>query len=261
MIGFQNSIGTSGVRRKAAVMNSGESCGTLTWLPVSNYSARCRYIILKKGLNIKIEEPTNGMKSPEHLAISPFGQVPCFQMENGDSMIESLAIMDYLIDRYSDVEPRFLPATPELRARARMICQVHDFHCGINQGAMYRAMNSPADREAGLEKIRKGLDVIELYCEASPFMVGDDLSIADVTVFASSAFYVFMLPRFFGWDFRDGRPKLAQWFEYMRRESPEAEEVFNTVFKALAAWEKNGRWEKLGIQRVPSFVEAENELV
>jgi len=47
----------------------------------------------------------------------------------------------------------------------------------------------------------------------------------------------------------------------MRRESPEAEEVFNTVFKALAAWEKNGRWEKLGIQRVPSFVEAENELV
>jgi glutathione S-transferase len=69
-----------------------------------------------KGLAYEHEMVLPGTKTPEFLAMSPLGKIPA--LEDGELRIsDSSVICDYLEEKYP--EHPLLPATPELRARAR----------------------------------------------------------------------------------------------------------------------------------------------
>jgi glutathione S-transferase len=85
--------------------------------PVSGYATRVRYIAAKKVLGpdvIQTRPPTDfgGLKSEQYLAFSPLGKMPALfirdpQVGGPDVLFKSRGIVDYVIDRFSDVGPSF----------------------------------------------------------------------------------------------------------------------------------------------------------
>ena len=91
----------------------------------SSATYRVRIALELKGLEYEYE-PVNLLKgeqhSPAHLTRNPQGLVPAFETEEGHILTQSMAIIEYLEERYP--ERPLLPEDAEGRARARAISAV-----------------------------------------------------------------------------------------------------------------------------------------
>ncbi|KAF6004283.1 hypothetical protein F1559_004694 [Cyanidiococcus yangmingshanensis] len=133
----------------SAVMNSTGDGRTTTLfsVPVSNFSARIRYLIYDNNLDIKIEPPGPYLKTPEYRQkVHKYGKFPALILPTGESIWESDVIAEYLIDRYH-LGARYRPETAEKRARARLYARVHDLYLTSHQTVLYRPTNTEAERE------------------------------------------------------------------------------------------------------------------
>lgn len=230
---------------------------TLYSVPVSNYSARVRYLIYRKKLSdaqVEVRPPKElgGLKTEEYLALNPLGKIPTviIHTTNGQekgSLYESSVICEYLAEVFEHVQPSFVPSTPEKRAAARLIANLLDIYIGPQHPYMYK--KGFDDREEGAAKMKEGFDAIERAMDPDgPYAVGNELSLADCCLWGNWPFYEYMLPTFFGWTPADGRPKLAAWVQHMRNESDAARHVYVEVFKGLEAWWDKGRWENMSMK-------------
>ena len=78
-------------------------------------------------------------REPEHLARNPFGTVPALELEDGSHLVESLAIVHYLEDKFP--ENTMYQGTPEERGKARDLERVIDLRLGGPMGAFGHATN------------------------------------------------------------------------------------------------------------------------
>jgi glutathione S-transferase len=156
-------------------------------------------------------------REPEHLARNPFGTVPVLELDDGTYIIESLAIIEYLEDKFPDRS--LLGDTPEVRGHARDLERVVDLRVAIPMGSYGHAKRSPlglppdpelANRiEAGLQP---PLDYLEaLLGDGRPLLTGNRVSIADCTLQASLQFMRYVEADLFG-----DRPRLRAWDERYR---------------------------------------------
>lgn len=108
------------------------------------------------------------------LEMSPTGKVPVLETPEGHVIFESAVINEYLDEVHG---PRFLPAAPLERARARMW---HEF-MGALYGDVYRLYATPEQEQAraSLEAIRSRLQRAEESVQGSYFQ-GEEPSLADV---------------------------------------------------------------------------------
>jgi maleylpyruvate isomerase len=93
--------------------------------PLSSASYRVRIALALKGL--EVTAVTKQLRSGEHrqadfLQINPQGFVPALRLDDGEVLTQSLAIIEYLEEKYPD--PPLLPSTPPARARVRALCQL-----------------------------------------------------------------------------------------------------------------------------------------
>ena len=93
--------------------------------PLSSASYRVRIALALKGL--EVTAVTKQLRSGEHLQadflkINPQGFVPALGLNDGEVLTQSLAIIEYLEEKYPD--PPLLPSTPVARARVRALCQL-----------------------------------------------------------------------------------------------------------------------------------------
>lgn len=164
-------------------------------------------------------------REPEHLARNPFGTLPVLELDDGTYIIESLAIIEYLEDKFPDSS--LLGDNAEARGRARDVERVVDIRVAIPMGSYGHAKNSPlglppdpelADRiEAGLQP---PLDYLEaLLGDGRPLLTGDRVSIADCTLQASLQFMRYVEADLFG-----NRPLLRAW-DKRYRARPAAQKV------------------------------------
>lgn len=240
---------------------------TLLDLPVSNYSARCRYLAYRKGLSdtVNIRDPSDrgGLKSDEYAKLNPLCKVPVAILHDASddtggeiAIYESAVICEYLAERFADVGPSFIPESVERRARARVIGSLLDIYLGPLHPYMYKA-NVEGDRVQGVARMGSVFDAIEHSLDKNgPYAIGDCLSVADCCLWGNWPFYEFMLPTFFGWTPTDGRPKLAAWRKHMAVESQASKDVYNEVFTALQRWWDGDRWVKLGMEALTSRPES-----
>ena len=164
-------------------------------------------------------------KEPEHLARNPFGTVPALELDNGKFVLESLAIMEYLEDRFPN--GRLYTGTPEETAAARDLERVIDLRLAGPMGAYGHAVNSPLGYPKDDEKaaqMERAMQVPLNYLESAlsdgrPLLLGEDVSIADCTLQASLQFMRFVEADVFG-----ERPLLRKWDETYRAR-PAAESV------------------------------------
>lgn len=164
-------------------------------------------------------------KEPEHLARNPFGTVPALELDDGFYLVESLAIIQYLEDKFP--EHTLLQGSAEEKGHARDVERVVDLRLAGPMGAYGHAVNSPLGypkdeaRAAQLEaNMQAPLDYLEaLLSDDRPLLLGDRVSIADCTLAASLQFVRYVEADVFG-----DRPLLRGW-DKRYRERPAAQKV------------------------------------
>jgi maleylpyruvate isomerase len=124
-------------------------------------------------------------RAPGYLALNPQGFVPALEAE-GDVLTQSLAICEYLDERFPD--PPLLPATPLARAKVRAAAQL--IACDVHPVQNLRVLKHL--REAGLTQeqvtawaarvIAEGLDAFEALIahQPGPYCFGDRVTLADL---------------------------------------------------------------------------------
>ena len=164
-------------------------------------------------------------KEPEHLARNPFGTVPTLELDDGTYLVESLAIIEYLEDKFP--QEALLTGSPEQRGKARDVERIVDLRLAGPMGAYGHAVNSPlgypkdeakaAQMEASMQP---ALDYLEnLLRDDRPLLLGDRVSIADCTLQASLQFVRYVEADVFG-----ERPLLRAW-DARYRARPAAQSV------------------------------------
>jgi len=156
-------------------------------------------------------------KEPEHLARNPFGTVPVLEMDDGTYLVESLAIIQYLEQKFPD-QP-LLNGTPEENGRALDVERIIDLRLAGPMGTYGHAVNSPLGYPKDEKKaaqmqasMQTPLDYLEtLLSDERPLLLGDSVSIADCTLQASLQFMRYVEVDPFG-----ERPLLRAWDERYR---------------------------------------------
>ena len=184
----------------------------------------------ERGVDMGIEQITvNTVKrenrEPEHLARNPFGTLPALELDDGSYLVESLAIIHYLEDKFPD--NAMLSGTAEEKGHARDVERIVDIRVAGPMGGYGHAVNSPLGYPKDPEKAAQLLEQMqiplnyleELLSDERPLLLGDKASIADCTLQAALQFMRFVEADVFG-----NRPLLRAWDERYR-ERPAAKAV------------------------------------
>ena len=176
---------------------------TLWGFDGSTYVRTVKMVLAEKGVNDFKQVPLNVLKgepkTPEHRERHPFGKVPVLDHE-GMRILETTAIARYL----NDVLPgkSLIPSTPKDRARMDMVIGLIDsYGYGALLGGVvayhlfpdFVGGKSDAMRASGLENGRKMIELAMKTKGSSPFIAGDNLSLADLYL-APIVFYVSLTP-------------------------------------------------------------------
>lgn len=169
------------------------------------------------GTNMGIQQITvNTVKrenrEPAHLARNPFGTLPVLELDDGRFIVESLAIIQYLEDKFP--EGALLSGSPEEKGHARDVERIVDLRVAGPMGGYGHAVNSPLglpkdpERAAQLlASMQAPLDYLEeLLSDGRQLFLGERASIADCTMQASLQFMRFVKVGIFG-----ERPVLRDW--------------------------------------------------
>ena len=156
-------------------------------------------------------------REPEHLARNPFGTLPVLELDDGTHLVESLAIIQYLEDRFP--KGALLAGTAEARGKARDVERIADLRIAGPMGTYVHAKKSPLGRPPDPEtaaqmeaSLQVPLDFLEgLLTDGRPLLLGNSVSIADCTLQASLQFLRFVEADLFG-----ERPLLRAWDERYR---------------------------------------------
>lgn len=208
-------------------------------IPVSNNGGKARIILYKKGISeeeccVMSPAEVGGFKSEEYLAISPQGKVPSVKcQETGLCLAESDTVCRYLLSHYAYLGPSFQPEN----ARSNEIARFHDMYLTTIQSCLYRAVppfGSFGDRKDALHEYSKQLYAIsKLMDHNGPYLCGEEVTLADATVFPSIVFASFMYPKFqHGIDQKPVPEKIEQWYHRMIDSDPAFRRVYEEVRNA-----------------------------
>ncbi len=136
---------------------------------------RDRFVHLAKG------EQSSG----EFAEINPQMLLPVYETDNGDRLVQSMAILEYLEE--TQPEPALIPGDAASRARIRAVadiiaCDIHP----IDNLRVLKYLKGPLGHAQGdvdtwyVHWVKLGFDAIEPAIEGSGFCFGEQATIADV---------------------------------------------------------------------------------
>ena len=186
----------------------------LHFSPASPFVRKVMIAAHEKGLADKIELVDANPAVDSGLTLdNPLGKVPALVTDQGEALYDSLVICDHL-DAQSG-GPELIPGDP---AKRSTVLRRHALADGILEAAVTCVMETrrPDDkqwpdwvtRQQG--KITRGLDALEAEAEA----LGETVDLSTITVGAALGYVDFRLGDM---NWRDGRPKLAAWYENFAR--------------------------------------------
>lgn len=164
-------------------------------------------------------------KEPAHIARNPFGTLPVLELDDGQYIIESLSIMEFLDEKFPD--GGLIGQTPESRAANRDAERIVDLKFAVPAGVFFHATKSPlgyppdaGKAAAAKQSMQPALDYLEgLLSDGRENLTGNQVSLADFTLQAS-----LQLVRFINEDVLGERPALRAW-DARYRERPAAKKV------------------------------------
>jgi maleylacetoacetate isomerase len=124
-------------------------------------------------------------RRPEFRAINPQMRVPVLVTSAGDTLIQSLAIIEYLDETHP--EPPLLPKEPLARAKVRALadliaCDIHPLN---NIGPLRYLKNALGQDQNAIDTwyhhwVIAGFEALEAMIEPRPYMSGKDVTLADI---------------------------------------------------------------------------------
>jgi len=78
------------------------------------------------------------------------------------------------------------------------------------------------------------------------FLCGNEISLADATLFPTTVFVNYILPKFFGYSEKTiFKPNIKRWFDFMSSEVEAASEVRSEIESGLDSWNAAKRWDPI----------------
>lgn len=155
----------------------------------STASYRVRIALALKGLDftavpVNLVAPAGGAhRQPEYLAINPQGRVPALCTDDGELLIQSSAIIEYLEECYPQVPllSQDLAARAHARAVASIIaCDIHPLHNSSTQNLLRQWGRDETQVLAWIGHwISQGLDAVEQLIGDHGFCFGEQPGLAD----------------------------------------------------------------------------------
>ena len=125
--------------------------------------------------------------APEFCAVNPQKRVPALALNNGEVLLQSLAVIEYLDEVYPD--PPLLPKDPIERARVRAVAQIIacDIHPLNNTSPLsYLRSTLKVDQSAIQEWYRHwivtGFEAVEALIRPGPYAFGHNVTMADICI-------------------------------------------------------------------------------
>jgi len=132
------------------------------------------------------------------LAVNPVGRVPVLELDDGERLIESGVILDYLMELVGPAKSLIPP-----HGKARRDClQLMAIATGVLDkavAAIYERRRRPAEkvhepwRQHLLNQARGGLTALEAHRQ-NPWLQGETLTLADISAGVAVSFLRVMLP-------------------------------------------------------------------
>ncbi|WNG29325.1 glutathione S-transferase family protein [Cystobacter fuscus] len=160
-------------------------------------------------------DPTDPKTLTRVRELSPLGTVPVLEAEDSLVIRQSLAILEYLEERFP--EPNLLGETPAARAATRELMALIDeantfFGIWCHKGSPVFAGREPQSAEAAAmaaEEYYKKVRRLDTLMADAPFLTGDKVTIADCMAMA-----LFQFARgFYGVALPADCTKLIGWYE------------------------------------------------
>ena len=124
-------------------------------------------------------------KRPEFRVINPQMRVPVLITPGGETLIQSLAIIEYLEEMHP--QPPLLPKDPLDRARVRALAELIacDIHPLNNVGPLRYLKNTMGQEQSAIDAwyhhwVLDGFEALEALIGSGPYVCGAAVSIADV---------------------------------------------------------------------------------
>ena len=156
----------------------------------SSAAYRVRIAFNLKGLScdmvsIHLQKEGGLNKKPDFRAINPQMRVPALQLDSGEVLIQSLAIIEYVDEIHP--QPPLLPRDALQRAKVRAIAQIIacDIHPLNNVGPLRYLKNQMGQEQAKIDAwyhhwVLDGFDAIEAMLRPGPYAFGSEIMLADV---------------------------------------------------------------------------------
>ena len=182
----------------------------------SNYHNIVKHTLMLK--DIPFEEHVVYPGTPELMAVSPMGKVPAMTTESGTALSESSVLVDYLEDAYPQ-KPLY-PDDADARAKVRQIMKVSELYLELPARRLLPAVLGNVEiPEATLDEVRatlkRGVAALQSLAKFSPYVAGENLTLADVYLRYSLAIPKMVGPSQLDWDIVDAVDGLTRWDEMM----------------------------------------------
>lgn len=118
----------------------------------------------------------------DYLAINPAGYVPCLELDDGRTLTEGPAILQYVADQVP--ERQLAPANGSFeRYRLQQWLNFIATELHKNFSQMFKPDTSAEARQAAVQMLGKRLAVVAAQIEQAPCLVDNGFSVADIYLF------------------------------------------------------------------------------
>ncbi len=187
----------------------------------SPFSSRCRMVIYAKNRGdadeVDIIEPPGGLGSDSYKAFHPFVKIPTLDLGDGEMLLESDVICEYLDDVLTG--PSLKPTGVRQLAHMRLITRIADLYVMAPMMPLFKQLD-PSHRdnrivERELSTMMLGFDKLEFYLKDGPYASGECLTLSDCTLVPTLTLTLEFLPRFDQASPLSDCPRLRKYWDYI----------------------------------------------
>lgn len=181
----------------------------------SPYARKVRILLAEKNLPCQLKETDIINKSPEFLQISPIGKVPVLLDEDNTTLWDSTLILEYLDETYP--EPSFYPSDRQQRLQCRQWEELGDTFADNAIGLWFQKRKGDSadigERAKYENAINRLLTTIEKQLSASPYLLGNTWTTADISNVCALGYYTLR----FGDEWQKNYSHIAQWYKNLHQ--------------------------------------------